>query len=177
MKKTTFTDLGWGVDPNSLLLSAPAPLESWDGYSVEGNESEPLLVIEDAEVASAGMAHAGHRKAVDWLLENEKRVHQAIVTAVLAHLPAMKRKYEELEIEDPAFDAKTLDELREVISPAKVYIFPHAKDGLPYFGFDFDCAWDPEHGFKVMLHGATVFALEVDECGTYEVEEHGGAIA
>ena len=69
-------------------------------------------------------------------------------------------------------------QLRSMISLERVKLFPHAKSGLPYFGLDFNCSWDCEHGFGVVLWGLT--ALAVGGSDVFQencpIEDHGGEI-
>ena len=65
-------------------------------------------------------------------------------------------------------------ELSDKFNLAYVKLFPHEKLGMPYFGFDFDCAWDSE-GFRVLLNGTRVVDIQTDELSISAVEADGGA--
>ncbi|GGA14165.1 hypothetical protein GCM10008018_68880 [Paenibacillus marchantiophytorum] len=56
-------------------------------------------------------------------------------------------------------DLTGVNDLKPLISLARVHILDVIKDGIGYFGFQFDCSWDEEHGFGVMLFKNEVVAL------------------
>lgn len=37
-----------------------------------------------------------------------------------------------------------------------INVFPTAKNGLSYTGYEFVCSWEEEHGLGAMLHGSRV---------------------
>ena len=55
-------------------------------------------------------------------------------------------------------------DFRRLIGLHNVHFVPLMKDGLPYFGYEFGCIWDDEHGLGVLMHGRRV--VEVGDAQT-----------
>ncbi len=61
-------------------------------------------------------------------------------------------------------------EVRGLISLMSVYIHSRHRAGMALTGLEFECAWDPEHGFGVLLHGGTILRMNGSEAAFTEPE-------
>jgi hypothetical protein len=107
----------------------------------EGGGSEPLTL---AEIAS-----------VEWLIENESAISQALFESLATDYPGQQDFYDYPgeEKADLMPDIGSASDLRTLVRLHMVYVHSVQKDGIPYAGFSFGCTWEPEHGLGIMMHG------------------------
>jgi hypothetical protein len=98
------------------------------------------------------------RACVQWLLDHEAEVASAVLAGLLAEYPRLQRVYgyERAEREEYMPDVSSTENFRRLIGVHNVHFLPLVKDGLPYFGYEFGCTWDGEHGLGVLMHGVRV---------------------
>lgn len=175
--------LNFQRDPLHRNLFSIQELEAWASYTCEnsipeltGRHVKLRLVSSNEATDDIPSPEPNHIAAVDWLLKNEKLLHDAIVAAIFEKtVPMFYRQWEEFQIEiNPPL--RFLDDLKYHIDLSYIDIFAHTKNGIPYFGFEFECSWDPEHGFQVLMNGFRVVALDGDVNNTFEIKNDGGHI-
>jgi hypothetical protein len=68
--------------------------------------------------------------------------------------------------------------LSQMIALSYIRFYPESKDDLPYFGLEFECNWDLEHGCGLMFHGTNVIiAGKAEVTNSYiDFEEHGAYV-
>jgi hypothetical protein len=112
--------------------------------------------------------------ALEYLKENEEAIRGAVLAAIFkAYFKGPARFL--VFLGDDQMPQK-VEELEDLVSLAAVHILNVAKDGKAYVGFEFDCAWDEEHGVGVLTHGQRVVAAEIAHTAydEYAAENDGG---
>ncbi len=157
-------------------------LSSWAGFRCENSREElqgetVLFVLEPESYEShPDLAPAeNYERALEWLLANEADVQKTALQGILGFIDVMLNEY---GIKDQELSSvKSLAQLKSMVDLSFVRVYPHAKDGKPYLGFEFECNWDPEHGCGVLLHGSTVLAAGgADSASGDTIEDHGGLV-
>lgn len=129
----------------------------------------------------AGPPCAEQVAAYEYLLSNSESVYASLLKAVFDVYPSLRSDYregygysddmddeEKEEFEEeygewvPALSEPA--DLKTVVRPINIHISTSAKDGVAFFGFEFDCNWDEEHGLGVLMHRDRV--LEVGQADT-----------
>jgi hypothetical protein len=110
-------------------------------FAPEGRGTEPLTEME--------------LSAVQWVVEHESLLSQAVVKSLLEEYPRLQKQYEYVAKERAELmpDVKSVKDLRSLIGLSVVNVHQVQKDGIPYVGFEFGCTWDEEHGLGVLMHG------------------------
>jgi len=100
--------------------------------------------------------------AFKYLLDNEAAVAASILQALFDLYPDEKADYAGAYIDGAEEDLPDITDpsgLRDLIGLTNVHVLSVAKDGAAYVGFEFDSAWDEEHGAGVMTHQGRVIAV------------------
>jgi hypothetical protein len=87
-------------------------------------------------------------------MANEAAIAAAVMQALVQYCPGEAYYGEDEEL----FDISEPAELRPLISLSGVHVVDVVHDGEACVGFDFECAWDEEHGAGVMTHRGRVIA-------------------
>ncbi len=98
------------------------------------------------------------------LLDNEATVAAAIAHALVEYCPGDAYDGDDevlLEVSEP-------DDLRPLVRLIGVHVLDVVRDGAACVGFEFDCAWDAEHGAGVMTHRGRVIATGQADCSFTE---------
>jgi hypothetical protein len=95
-------------------------------------------------------------KALDFLVENEQRIHDLMLQSLARYSSEFRADWEENA------DAQLADAIvprnmssaqaAERIEVQQIEIAPRFRDGFAYIEIQGNCTWDPEHGFTVVLH-------------------------
>lgn len=141
-----------GFQARSGAYGAQSSTEASDGsvhivFAPEGRGPEPLT---DAEVES-----------VNWVLENEASISEALLSALLVEYPSLQERYGYSEVEQARLMpvVTDIDGFRSLIGLHSVNVHPLRKDSIPYIGLEFGCTWDDEHGLGVLMHGTRVVKI------------------
>jgi|SRR6185437_1384429 len=110
-------------------------------FAPEGRGNEPLT---SSEIS-----------AIDWVIEHEASMSQALLSFLLKEYPSLQKQYgysgkEEAELMP---DIRAAEDLHSLIGLSAINVHQVQKDGIPYAGFEFGCTWDEEHGLGVLMHG------------------------
>ncbi len=149
---------------DDIFWVAKATLPSWAGY--QNRKSMHGVDVSDGS-ASITFAPEGRDESpltpaelasVQWLLDSEAKQAAAVVNGVWAAYPRLQEAYGYVGADRDAFmpNLKSPADFRDLIGLLNVNIHPLMKDGLPYIGYEFSCAWDEEHGLGVLMHGTRV---------------------
>lgn len=120
------------------------------------------------------MPEPNHLLALRWLQRHEQALHDHIIAAIFALAPSFKAHWRELEITHLLPPLNSAQDLKQLIDLSYIDIYTQTKDALPYLGFEFECAWDPEHGFHVLTHGLRVVTLDGDVNDSAVIARDGG---
>jgi hypothetical protein len=147
-------------------------LPSWKGFQCRlgpyGSQTSPnesdgtaRLSVVSPEGRAERPPSAEQAKALQYLLENEEAIRDAIVNAIFEEHPAIRKKLQEggfvEEAEMPAL--KRPEQLKAHLGLSTVYILHVVHQGAAYVGFELGCTWDEEHGLGVMLHQNRIVEL------------------
>jgi hypothetical protein len=159
-----------------FFWTAKAQLPSWVGFQARNgpyasissdDPSDGVVTITcEPEGGDESPLTNKERAAVQWLLDHEADVASAILEGLLLEYPRLQQLYgyEEAERETYMPDVSSTEGFRQLIGLHNVHFIPLMKDGLPYFGYEFGCTWDGEHGLGVLMHGRRV--VEVGDAQT-----------
>jgi hypothetical protein len=114
---------------------------------------------DSADVREAGgdgsKPSTAQAKAIDHLAHNEAKLYPALMSALAdyskdfradwtAHSPVVAD-----QVVPPNM---TAEQAAERIAFTQIYVSGKSRDGIAYVEISGECAWDPEHGFKIVLH-------------------------
>ena len=88
-------------------------------------------------------------KAINYFIDNEERVLNAICEGVIRHSSTIRERYKAL----PDFpELNTIDDVKRNIVVETIHVLGEEKEGVGYLGFNCDCTWDDEHGMGILMH-------------------------
>ncbi len=95
-----------------------------------------------------------HQNAYDYLVQNQKQLLTIILEELLQQYPAMQEMYgyEDDELEEYMPDVTSITDFKRLMSPRRIYILDVESQGMAYIGFHFNCSWDDEMDFGVMMY-------------------------
>jgi hypothetical protein len=161
--------------------TAELTLASWAGFQIRHGDH---LAARDASTADGtarlsivtadGEARTPptpeQATAFRHLLDNEAAVAEAVAGALVRYCPGEAYDGDD----DVLWEVSEPGDLRPLIRLAGVHVPNVVSDGVAYIGFEFDCAWDPEHGAGVMTHRGRVVATgQGDVSFTEWIARHG----
>jgi hypothetical protein len=160
---------------------AELTLPSWAGFQVRHGVSRPArdapladgaarLSISPADSDARTPPAAEQVTAYRHLLDNEATVAAAVARALVAYCPGHAYDGDD----EALWEASEVDDLRPLVGLLGVHVLKLARDGIACIGFEFDCAWDGEHGAGVMTHRGQAIATGQADCSFTEwIARHG----
>jgi hypothetical protein len=107
----------------------------------------PVILENDAGTGNApGPAMIA---AARWLIANDAAIERAIVATIVSSLPELTGMQDGM---NEAWDAATVRPRVRLLHMT----LPDVAGEPPYFGVEFACSWDAEHGYGIMFHGTDV---------------------
>jgi hypothetical protein len=170
------------IDEEMEQYVSEGTLSSWAGFhsenSREGLEGENVLFVLESESYETHPNLApreNYERALEWLLANEADVKTSALQGIRNFIDVMLNEY---GIKDEELSSvSSVSQLSSMVDLSFVRVYPHSNDGKPYFGFEFECNWDPEHGCGVLLHGPTALAAGGSEAASGDaIPDHGGLV-
>jgi hypothetical protein len=149
---------------------AEARLPSWQGYrSRDGAYGRAdSATVSDGTVeltfAPEGRDDSPLRPEelalVNWALEHERAMRDALVSALLDGYAVLRDRYAgSLDRPEQMPVVDTVDGFRALVGLHGLNVHPIACGGVPYVGFELGCTWDDEHGLGVLMHGTRVVKI------------------
>jgi hypothetical protein len=135
-----------------------------------------LLILQDAhehEDLKYSWEHFPcYVKCLHWFLQNEREIQKSALFAIEKFISSdLRAAYGEQEIEE-----YLNGELHQMIDLSHVRFYPESKDNSPYFGLEFECNWDPEHGCGLIYSGSQVLMTgQAEVANAYLDLEYEGA--
>ena len=170
-------------DPVYRQLVSIQAFDAWSGYrcsnsraSLSGGLVKLRLVARDEFSDDIPAPEPSHLLAARWLRRHEHALHDQIIAAIFQLAESLQAHWHEYAIAHLLPPLNCPDDLKKLIDLSHIDIFPQTQHGLPYFGFEFECAWDPEHGFHVLMNGLRVIQLDGDVSNQRAVESDGGVL-
>ena len=102
--------------------------------------------------------------AFQYLLSHESAVAAAVARALVDYCPDHAYDGDD----DVLWDVQRPDDLRPLVRLIGVHVLNVFRNGAACIGFEFDCAWDAEHGAGVMTHLSRVVATGQADCSFTE---------
>jgi hypothetical protein len=156
----------WQVKLKLPLLARPYIREDF----TEPSEEEPGDPRSGSGPEEVGGYDDGpgpeQERALDYLVENEAAVYANVLRAVADYADEV-RSYGGWEAFDPPGvdvvmpQGMTPKQAAERIEITRIAISERSRDGMAYLEIAGECAWDPDHGFEVVLNGDRIV-------GTYQ---------
>jgi hypothetical protein len=151
----------WQVRPKLPLLAKLFIRQRYvEPYrrNLSGKKSARGPSIDEVGGYRPGLKPAQER-AIAFLVENEAMVRAKVLRAVADHANELRSGggWEEFE-NPPGIDAvmprqMTADQAAERIKITRICATTKSRDGMAYLEVYGECAWDPDHGFEVVMHG------------------------
>jgi hypothetical protein len=149
--------------------SALVDLPCWTGYFLNENpkavitNGQIILGIENSSDNNDGFSTSqAQTNAYHYLLENQKSVKNNILQELKEKFPSfLSDEYASYDrVDFPKLsDLTTEFDFRNYIRPSSVNIEKDAKDNVAYLTWHFNCLWDSEHGFEVIVHKERVLEI------------------
>lgn len=119
--------------------------------------------------------------AYQFLVQQQTEVKQAIVEELKKKFPPLLQdEYASWDHEDgsmPRLNELTSDfDFKNFIGPSSISIEEDVNDGTAYVKWQFQCLWDPEHGFEVITHKNRVIDL-APEADIFKINKDNGTYA
>lgn len=151
-------------------MHAKAKLPEWAGFHLRlGTEGSKGRDVASDGLVTVIFKRRGRdiaplteedQRLVRWFEDHHAEQSEPILTSVFAAYPAFKQAYREDygldDVEDILPEISGPRDLRGLIKLNEVVIHRLEASGMPYIGYEFECAWDGEHALGVLLHGTRV---------------------
>ena len=150
---------------------AEVTLPSWAGFEVRHGRREAgpgvptadgtaRLSVSSADSDARTPPTAEQAAAFQHLLDNEAAVADAVARALVGYCPGNAYDGDD----EVLWGVSEPDDLRPLVCLIGVHVLDLARDGVACIGFEFECAWDGEHGAGVMTHRGRVIATGQGDC-------------
>jgi hypothetical protein len=145
------------VSQNNGFWEGTIHLDFWNAF-FDISEDIKLNIGGDRLI---GEITAFHKKGYEYLIENQKKILDSILSDLMNVYPQMQNEYDYDEIEKAGYmpNVSSPESFKNILKPDKIYILEVSKDKIPYIGCEFICSWDDEHGLGVMLYKDKVIQM------------------
>ena len=146
-------------------------LTAWQGYqsgqrdyaSIDSNHlsSGSVVFIVENDNKQQATPTPEQVKAYHYLIDNQERVRDAMLEALLVEYERMKGTYGYEKEEEEKFMPRIYSSLdfKKLIELYGINIHYVQKDGIAYVGYNFRCTWDNEHDLGIMTHRERVVEI------------------
>lgn len=160
--------MNFKLDEHGFSWTASCRLLSWSGYldrsgayggvGNQGTSDGTVEIVFAPEGRDNSPLREDEVLLVQWLLDNEASVSDAVKGAIFNAYPALIADYDYTAEEQGEFMPRVLEpgEMKRLIGLYAVNIHQTRNGTEPYLGFEFGCTWDDEHGLGVLTHGNRV---------------------
>lgn len=129
-------------------------LTEWEKYfgnklDVKLNVGGDSIVDEITEI---------HENAFNYFVEQQSSILDIAINKIYLNYPSWQEEYGYDEDEKSSLmpNLTCIEDLKSLIKPEKVYIMDIQTDGMAYYGIDFKCRWDDEHGLGLMFYKSRI---------------------
>ncbi len=135
--------------------------------------SDGIVPLELAIPANQASSPSSEQiNAYQYLVSNEDLLFNNIIQAILKEYPERRRAYdyglEGYQDEDEAMPyIDNSEQFKMLIGLASVYLLGTTKREFSYILFNFNAAWDPEHGFNATIYKDQVIMIGDTGAGEY----------
>lgn len=163
----TFPEFQW--DEYFWITSARLP--AWSGYQRRSGSYGSRSAEDEADTRSDGtvqilFAPEGRGEGpltdeeialVQWVIDHQAAVHDAMLTKLFEGYPAMRERawewFDEKEAEILLPQLQSPDQLKDLFRISGLNVHQIEQDGRPFIGIELGCDWETEHGVGILLHG------------------------
>ena len=102
-----------------------------------------------------------HLNAYNFILQNENLIKDKILQSLFSEYQILRgdNSFNDDEDEQSMPNVKEKNEFSNLIELSQVHILNVSKDNIAYFGFQFNCKWDEEHGLGILFHKERVVKI------------------
>lgn len=122
----------------------------------EFTDEETALLIFAPEGRDEASLNAEEIALAEWVPENQMIQKTILLDTVLRAYPEIRKQFFDdfslEESEDDLPNVSCIDDLTKVLTLEAIYVHQVSRDGAPYVGYQFSCAWDDENGLGVLMH-------------------------
>ena len=140
-------------------------LDSWKGFqSRQGNytskdtdlpsDGKIKVIIRGVAVDYVKLYSQSQASAIKYLIDNQTKVRDTLLTSLLNEYPKMKEIYE-----DNIPNISDINDYKDLIGLSTLHVLDSEKDDIAYLGFEFGCNWDEEHGTGVVMHKDRIISI------------------
>ncbi|WP_200961726.1 DUF6985 domain-containing protein [Paenibacillus sp. Soil724D2] len=135
-------------------------LDAWRGFLTKKNGAFGLYFGGDMVIDNPTIEDE-HIAAYRYIVDNQYAIRDAVLEALLKNYKDLQEHYgyEDEEAEQYMPDVNEMGDFKKLIGLINVHVMNVYKNGMAYFGLEFDCTWDEEHGFGVMMYKDNVVEL------------------
>lgn len=169
MKSVCYPEFTW----NEFFWITSVHLPSWSGFQVsespygavssERESSSNLKIMFAPEGRGDEPLNENELSLVQWVIDNESQLHDAVVGALYDKYPSIRQEFSEYLEENEADEllpyVKSPEEMKKIVGVVSINVHTISKDGTPYLGIELGCTWDDEHGVGILFHGTTLVEL------------------
>ena len=114
--------------------------------------------------------------AYHFFRENEQKIMDAALKAVLKAVTKLKRDGYFEDSDEPAPKIETVADLKRNIELLAIHVFDYAKSRHGYIGMNFLCTWDEEHDLGLVVHKSRVVTVGQADTSSdhYATKRDGG---
>lgn len=132
-------------------------LREWEKYF--GNKLDIKINVGGDSIVDE--ITAVHENTFNYFIEQQSKIIDKAIQEIYLNYTIWQKEYGYDEDEKSSLmpDITCKEDLIKLIKPNKIYIMDIEIDNLAYFGIDFKCRWDEEHGLGLMLHKCRVVKI------------------
>lgn len=95
-----------------------------------------------------------HENAFNYIVDQQLNIIDTAINEFYLHYSSWQEEYgyDKDEKSDLMPNITCKEDLKEVVKPQKIYIMDVETDNIAYYGIEFKCRWDEEHGLGLMMH-------------------------
>ena len=162
MSYSSYPEFSW----DGYFWGTSANLPSWVGFQ---SRNGPYGAISSAEKSSGiikivfapegrdgSELNDSEKALVNWVVENEKEIHDSLIKLLFKLYPSIKVALSESD-EDTLVSLSEINapiDIKSIVGVVSINVHQIEKGGIPYVGVELGCDWDEEHGAGVLFYGA-----------------------
>lgn len=159
-----FPELTWGKFDK---WEGKTTLSVWQGFTYRGYGSADWTIRLSVELDNPEISRVPSQaqcKAFKFLQERGDDIVSSVLAALLPYYTDYCAGVDFCGAqEECAPNIVDTNDFKLLMKLTDIFIHKWIKDDLAYTGLSFDCTWEPEHGFGVLLHGIRVVNIGFSE--------------
>jgi hypothetical protein len=144
---------------DTYFWQATPDLPAWTDFIGD----DPVVLIFAPEAREDAPLTAEEIALAQWVPANTAMQKPILLDAVLAAYPGFRQQFfEDYNIAENEEHLPTLtrvEDLPRVMTLTHITVHQISNKGVPYVGYQFECAWDEEHALGVLMTGTRVVEI------------------